>query len=95
MFDSMTNLKKIRSTLSTDQIKDPKLISKKVDITPLKGDFKNKDYKKIYEKFLEIANSNLGIKGIDTIAGLENYRIRKDFLWRFIPSNSRNNGIQE
>ena len=84
MFDSMTNLKKIRSILPDDQIKNPKTISRKIDITTLKGEFKNKDYNKIYEKFLEIANSNLGIKGIDTVAGLENYMLRKDFLWRFI-----------
>ncbi|MFX1427186.1 MAG: hypothetical protein ACFFBE_12095, partial [Promethearchaeota archaeon] len=84
MFDSMTNLKKIRTTLPKDQIKNPKPIVKKIDLIPLKGEFKNKDYNKIYEKFLEIANSNLRIKGIDTVAGLENYMIRKDFLWRFI-----------
>ncbi|MFX0083984.1 MAG: DUF3795 domain-containing protein [Candidatus Hodarchaeota archaeon] len=84
MFDSMTNLKKIRSTLPNDQIKNPKPISKKIDITPLKGEFKNEAYNKIYKKFLEIVNSNLGIKGIDTVAGLENYTLRKDFLWKFI-----------
>jgi len=84
MFDSMTNLKKIRCNLPNDQLKNPKPISKKINITPLKGEFKNEVYNKIYEKFLEIANSNLGIKGIDTVAGLENYKLRKDFLWRFI-----------
>jgi hypothetical protein len=84
MFDSMTNLKKIRNTLPKDQIKKPKLISKKIDITALKGEFKNQEYNKLYDKLLEIANSNLGIIGIDTISGLENYKLRKDFLWRFI-----------
>jgi hypothetical protein len=64
MFDSMTNLKNIRSELKDNQIKNPKPISKKTDITALKVDFKN--------------------KGIDTVAGYEQYMQRKDFLWRFI-----------
>ncbi|MHA1916279.1 MAG: hypothetical protein ACW97V_18160, partial [Promethearchaeota archaeon] len=84
MFDGLTNLKKIRSDLKDNQIKNPKPISKKTDITQLKGEFKNENFKRIYEKFMEIANSNLGIKGIDTVAGYELYLQRKDFLWRFI-----------
>jgi len=84
MFDSMTNLKKIRSELQDKQIKNPKPISKKTDITKLKGEFKNNSFNRIYEKFTEIANSNLGIKGIDTVAGYERYLLRKDVLWRFI-----------
>ena len=84
MFDAMTNLKKIRSDLHDNQIKNPKLISKKVDITKLKGEFENTNFSRIYEKFIEIASSNLGIKGIDTVAGVENYLLRKNFLWRFI-----------
>ncbi len=84
MFDSMTNLKKIRSNLPKDQIKNPKLIHKKTDITKLKAEFKNQKYNKLYEKLLEIAASNLGIKGIDTVSGLENYKLRKEFLWKFI-----------
>ncbi|TFF95785.1 MAG: DUF3795 domain-containing protein [Promethearchaeota archaeon] len=84
MFDSMTNLRIIRKTLSQDQIKNPKPISKKIEIVKLKEGFKNKEYNKVYEKLLEIANSNLGIKGIDTLSGLENYKLRKQFLWRFI-----------
>ncbi|MFX1418073.1 MAG: DUF3795 domain-containing protein [Promethearchaeota archaeon] len=82
MFDSMTNLKKIRSDLHDSQIKNPKSVSEKTEIAKIKGEFKNKNYHKIYEKFIEIANSNLGIKGIDTVAGYEHYLIRKDILWR-------------
>ena len=84
MFDSMTNLRTIRKTLFQDQIKNPKPISKKSEIVKLKEGFKNKEYNKVYEKLLEIANSNLGIKGIDTLSGLENHKLRKQFLWRFI-----------
>ncbi len=84
MFDAMTNLKKIRSDLHDNQIKNPKPISKKTDIIKLKGEFKNKNFSRIYEKFIEIANSNLSIKGIETVAGYEQYLLRKDFLWRFI-----------
>ncbi|MFX0022665.1 MAG: DUF3795 domain-containing protein [Candidatus Hermodarchaeota archaeon] len=84
MFDAMTNLKKIRNDLDKNEIKNPKLVSKKADLTKLKGEFENKNYSKIYEKFVEIANSNLNIKGIDTIAGHEQYLARKDFLLRFI-----------
>ncbi|MHA1915177.1 MAG: DUF3795 domain-containing protein, partial [Promethearchaeota archaeon] len=36
MFDGLTNLKKIRSDLKDNQIKNPKPISKKTDITQLK-----------------------------------------------------------
>lgn len=84
MFDAMTNLKKIRSDLQSNQIKKPKPISKKMNFTTLKGEFKNNNFNKIYDKLNEIANSNLGIKGIDTVAGYEQYLARKDFLWRFI-----------
>jgi hypothetical protein len=84
VFDSKTNLKKIRNTLSKDQIKDPKPISKKSEIVKLKEGFKSQEYSKVYKKLLEIANSNLGIIGIDTISGLENFKLREKFLWRFI-----------
>ena len=84
MFDSMTNLKKIRSNLHDNQIKKPKLTSKKTDIIKIKGEFKNKNYSKIYEKFIEITNSNLGIIGIDTISGYEQYLKREDVLWRLM-----------
>lgn len=84
MFDAMTNLKEIRKDLQKNQIKNPKPVSKKTDITKLKREFKKKPFSKIYEKFIEIANSSLGIKGIDTVAGYEQYLSRKDFLWRFI-----------
>ena len=50
----------------------------------MKGDFEKQEHNKVYEKLLEIANSNLGIKGIDTISGLEYYKLRKEFLWRFL-----------
>jgi len=84
MFDSITNLKKFRNTLPEDQIKNPKPFSKKKDLAKLKGEFKNKKFSKIYEKLLEIANSNLGIEGTDTVAGFEHYTQRKNFMWRFI-----------
>ncbi len=84
MFDSMTNLKKIHSDLHDDQIKNPKPVSKKTDIVELKGEFKNENYHKTYKKLIEIANSNLSIKGIDTVSGYENYLIRKDILWRLL-----------
>jgi hypothetical protein len=84
MFDSMTNLKKFRSGLDDSEIKSPKVISKKTEITKLGGEFQNKNYAKINEKLIEIANSNLNIKGIDTVAGYEQYLVRKDFLWRFL-----------
>lgn len=84
MFDAMTNLQKVRSELHDSQIKNPKYVSKKTEIAEIKGEFPNKNYYKIYEKFIEIANSNLGIKGIDTVAGYEHYLIRKDILWRLL-----------
>ncbi|MFX0155693.1 MAG: DUF3795 domain-containing protein [Candidatus Hodarchaeota archaeon] len=84
MFDSMTNLKNIRKNLHNNQIKNPKPISKKNDIPKLKGEFKNKNFAKIYEKFIEIARSNLRIIGIDTVSGYEQYLIRKDVLWRLM-----------
>ncbi|MFW9784111.1 MAG: DUF3795 domain-containing protein [Candidatus Heimdallarchaeota archaeon] len=84
MFDSMTNLKNFRTNLKQSQVKSPKPISKKIVIHKLKNDFKNDNFKKIYEIFVEIANSSLDVKGIDTVAGYENYLLRKDFLWRFI-----------
>ena len=84
MFDAMTNLKKIRSELQENKIKNPKKVTKKKKIAEIKGEFEKKNYHKIYEKFIEIANSNLGIKGIDTVSGYENYLIRKDILWRLL-----------
>jgi hypothetical protein len=84
MFDAITNLKKIRSEVLKNQIKNPKPVSKKIDITKLKGEFKNKNYIRLYEKLVEFANSNLGITGIDTVAGYEQYLSRKEFLWRFL-----------
>ncbi|UCD00455.1 MAG: DUF3795 domain-containing protein [Promethearchaeota archaeon] len=84
MFDAMTNLQKIRSELHDGQIKNPKSVFKKTEIAEIKGEFTNKNYHKIYEKFIEIANSNLGIKGIDTVAGYEHYLIRKEILWRLL-----------
>ncbi len=84
MFDSMTNLKKIHKDIPKNQIKNPKPISKKINITKLKGEFKNKDFSKVYEKLLEIANSNLGIKAIDTVSGFENYVLRNNVIWKFI-----------
>ncbi|MFX1325264.1 MAG: hypothetical protein ACFE8N_09915, partial [Promethearchaeota archaeon] len=58
--------------------------SKKSTTPKLRRDFKNEKFKKIHETFMEIANSSLGVKGIDTVAGYENYLLKKDFLWRFI-----------
>jgi hypothetical protein len=84
MFDAITNLKEIRNNLADNQIKNPKLISRKIDIVKLEGEFKDKYFNRIYEKFIEIAKSNLGIKGIDTVAGYEQYLSRKEFLWRFL-----------
>ncbi|MFX1355200.1 MAG: hypothetical protein ACFFGP_14690, partial [Promethearchaeota archaeon] len=84
MFYSITNLKKFRNTLPENQIKNPKPFSKKNEITKLKGEFEDKNFSKIYEKLAEIANSNLGIKGIDTVAGFEQYTQRKNFIWSFI-----------
>ncbi len=84
MFDSMTNLKKIHKDIPKNQIKNPKPISKKRNITKLKGEFKNEDFGKVYEKLLEIVNSKLGIKGINTVSGFENYLLRNDMIWRLI-----------
>jgi hypothetical protein len=84
MFDGMGNLNKIRSKLSDTQIKNPKLVSHRPEITELTGIFKNDNIKFIYEKLTEMAYSNLGIKGIDTISGFELYKERRDFLWRFL-----------
>jgi hypothetical protein len=84
MFDAMTNLMKVRNDLQDNQIKDPKPISKKNDITKLKGEFNNKNLGRIYQKFIEIANSNLRVIGIDTVSGYEQYLQRKDVLWRLL-----------
>ena len=84
MFDSMGNLNEIRSGLKDTQIKNPKLIAHQQEIFELTREFKNDSFKFVYDKLVEIANSNLGIKGIDTIAGLELYKKREKFLWRFL-----------
>jgi hypothetical protein len=84
MFDSMTNLKEIRSRLKNSQIKNPKLIGHKREIPELTGTFKDESFKFVYDVLIEIANSNLGIKGIDTVSGLELYKEREEFIWRFL-----------
>jgi hypothetical protein len=84
MFDGMGNLNKIRSGLTPTQIKNPKLVSHEPEIIELTGAFENDNFKLVYEKLVEIANSNLGIKGVDTISGFELYKERKEFLWRFL-----------
>ncbi|NVM19349.1 MAG: DUF3795 domain-containing protein [Candidatus Lokiarchaeota archaeon] len=84
MFDSMTNLKQIRSQLKDNQIKNPNLVEHKREIPKLTGTFKNASFKFVYDKLIEIANSNLGIKGVDTVSGLELYKEREEFLWRFL-----------
>ncbi|NVM20005.1 MAG: DUF3795 domain-containing protein [Candidatus Lokiarchaeota archaeon] len=84
MFDAMGNLNKIRSQLKDTQIKNPKLVQYKPKISKLTGEFKNERFKYVYEKLVEIAKSNLNIKGIDTVAGIELYKNREAFLWRFI-----------
>ncbi|KON27412.1 hypothetical protein AC481_04960 [miscellaneous Crenarchaeota group archaeon SMTZ-80] len=84
MFDAMENLNEIRNKLNDTQIKNPKPVFYKREITKLTGEFNNEGFKFVYVKLLEIANSNLKIKGIDTVAGLEMYKIREDFLWRFL-----------
>jgi hypothetical protein len=84
MFDAMENLNEIRSKLKNTQIKNPKPVVHKPEITKLAGEFKNEGFKVVYEKLLEIANSNLNIKDIDTVAGLEMYKTREEFLWRFL-----------
>lgn len=80
MFDAMGNLKKIRSELKDTQIKNPKLIDHQPEITKLTGELENDNLKLVYEKLVEIAKSNLRIKGIDTVAGLEQYKAREKFL---------------
>jgi hypothetical protein len=84
MFDAMTNLNEIRSSLKDTQIQNPKLVVHNPEIPKLTGTFKDASFKFVYDKLIEIANSNLGIKGIDTIAGLEQYKTREEFLWRFL-----------
>lgn len=84
MFDAMSNLKKIRSELTENQIKNPKLVSRQPEISELTREFKDDSYKFVYEKLVEIAKSNLSIKGIDTVSGLELYKSREEFLWRFL-----------
>ena len=84
MFDGIGNLNKIRSGLAPNQIINPKLVSHELEITELTGAFKNDNFKRVYKKLVEIANSNLGIKGVDTISGFELYKGRKEFLWRFL-----------
>lgn len=84
MFDAISNLKKIRSELTENQIKNPKLVSRQPEISELTREFKDDSYKFVYEKLVEIAKSNLSIKGIDTVSGLELYKSREEFLWRFL-----------
>ena len=84
MFDSMTNLSEIRSGLKDTQIKHPKLLSHERKIPKLTGTFKNDGFKFVYDKLVQIAESNLGIKGIDTVSGLELYKEREKFFWRFL-----------
>lgn len=84
MFDGIGNLNKIRSRLLSAQIRNPKSVSHPPEIKELTRTFKNDNIKFIYEKLTEVANSNLGIKGIDTISGFDLYKERKDFLWRFL-----------
>jgi len=84
MFDSMTNLKEIRSGLRDTQIKVPKLVKHERKIPKLMGSFKNDGFKFVSDKLVEIAKSNLGIKGIDTVSGLELYKEREKFFWRFL-----------
>ena len=84
MFDSMTNLNEVRSGLKDTQIKDPKIVKHERKIPKLTGTFKSEGFKFVYDKLLEIAKSNLGIKGIDTISGLELYKKREEFFWRFL-----------
>ena len=84
MFDAITNLKKIRECLKDSQIKNPKPAIHQPEISKLTGEFKTESFKFVYEKLLEIANSNLSIVGIDTVAGFELHKIREEFLWRFL-----------
>lgn len=84
MFDAMENLNEIRNKLNDSQIKNPKPVVHKPNIPKLTGEFKKEGFKFVYGKLLEIANSKLKIKGIDTVAGLEIYKTREEFLWRFL-----------
>ncbi|NHJ20886.1 MAG: DUF3795 domain-containing protein [Candidatus Lokiarchaeota archaeon] len=84
MFDSMTNLKEIRSKLKDTQIKNPKPVDYKREIPESMGTFKDESFKFVYDVLIKIANSNLGIKGIDTVSGLELYKEREEFIWRFL-----------
>ena len=84
MFDSMTNLNEIRSRLKDTQIKNPTLVDHKREIPELTGTFNNPGFKFVYDKLIEIAMSNLGIKGIDTVSGLELFKEREKFFWRFL-----------
>ena len=84
MFDSMTNLNEIRSGLKETQIKNPKLVDHQPKIPELTGTFTNPNFKFVYDKLFEIANSTLGIKGIDTVSGLELHKEREEFFWRFL-----------
>ena len=84
MFDAIENLNEIRSRLKDSQIKNPKPVVHQPEISKLTSEFKNENFKFVYEKLLEIANSNLRIKGIDTVAGLELHKIREELLWKFL-----------
>jgi len=84
MFDAIGNLNQIRSDIKDSQIKNPKPVAHKPGFSNLTGDFEINSFKFVYDKLLEIANSNLNIKGIDTVAGLELHKIREELLWRFL-----------
>ena len=84
MFDSMRNLKEIRSRLKDTEIKNPKLLAHQSNIPELIGTFKNTNFKYVYDTLTKVAISNLGIKGIDTVAGLEQYKVREEVIWRFL-----------
>jgi hypothetical protein len=84
MFDAIGNLTQIRSELKDSQIKNPKIVIHKPEISKLTGEFRNESFKLVYDKLNEIANSNFKIKGIDTVAGLELHKIREDLLWRLL-----------
>ncbi|MHA2290515.1 MAG: hypothetical protein ACXABG_17145, partial [Promethearchaeota archaeon] len=77
-------LNEIRSGLKDTQIKDPKLVKHERKISKIEGTFKNASYKFVYDKLVEIANSNLGIKGIDTVSGCELFKTREELLWRIL-----------
>ena len=84
MFDSMTNLKEIQSKLKDTQIKNPKPVDYKREIPESTGTLKDESFKFVYDVLIKIANSNLGIKGVDTVSGLELYKEREEFIWRFL-----------